>query len=56
MPYTLPHFMRYRFGLYNYATSEAGGHVDFDYFRITGKPVTLPLEVTCMHGTQKRRR
>lgn len=34
MPYTLPHFMGYRFGLYNYATSEAGGHVDFDYFNI----------------------
>lgn len=35
LPYTLPHFMGYRFGLYNYATHEAGGHVDFDYFNIT---------------------
>jgi beta-xylosidase len=37
MPYTLPHFMGYRFGLYNYATSEAGGYVDFEYFNITNK-------------------
>ncbi|GAB3982453.1 glycoside hydrolase family 43 protein [Spirosoma terrae] len=34
MPYTLPHFMGYRFGLFNYATQQAGGYVDFDYFRI----------------------
>jgi beta-xylosidase len=34
MSYTLPHFMGYRFGLFNYATSVAGGYVDFDYFRI----------------------
>jgi beta-xylosidase len=34
MRYTLPHFMGYRFGLFNYATKEAGGHADFDYFRI----------------------
>ena len=31
MAYTLPHFMGYRFGLFNYATREAGGFVDFDY-------------------------
>lgn len=35
MQYTLPHFMGYRFGLYNYATKKAGGYVDFDYFRIS---------------------
>ena len=35
MQYTLPHFMGYRFGLFNYATKEAGGYVDFDYFHIT---------------------
>ncbi|WP_205509576.1 glycoside hydrolase family 43 protein [Longitalea arenae] len=35
MTYTLPHFMGYRFGLFNYATKEAGGYADFDYFRIT---------------------
>ncbi|HEU4903537.1 MAG TPA: glycoside hydrolase, partial [Flavisolibacter sp.] len=34
MAYTLPHFMGYRFGLFNYATKEAGGTVDFDYFHI----------------------
>lgn len=34
MSYTLPHFMGYRFGLFNYAIKEAGGFVDFDYFRI----------------------
>ncbi len=34
MAYTLPHFMGYRFGLFNYATKEAGGYADFDYFRI----------------------
>ncbi|WP_346860609.1 glycoside hydrolase 43 family protein [uncultured Draconibacterium sp.] len=37
MQYTLPHFMGYRFGLYNYATKTAGGYVDFDYFRISDK-------------------
>lgn len=35
MAYTLPHFIGYRFGLFNYATKEIGGHADFDYFRIT---------------------
>ncbi|MCR9014159.1 glycoside hydrolase 43 family protein [Aquiflexum gelatinilyticum] len=34
MKYTLPHFMGYRFALFNYATKEAGGQVDFDYFKI----------------------
>lgn len=34
MFYTLPHFMGYRFGLFNFATKTAGGYVDFDYFRI----------------------
>jgi beta-xylosidase len=33
MKYTLDHFMGYRFGLYNYATEQAGGYADFDYFR-----------------------
>ena len=37
MAYTIPHFMGYRFGLFNYATQTAGGHVDFDYFRISGE-------------------
>ncbi len=35
MNYTLPHFMGYRFGLFHYATRTAGGHADFDFFRIT---------------------
>ncbi len=34
MVYTLPHFMGYRFGLFNYATETPGGYVDFDYFQI----------------------
>ena len=32
MEYTLPHFMGYRFGLFNYATQNVGGFVDFDFF------------------------
>ncbi len=35
LTYTLPHFMGYRFALFNFATKAAGGSVDFDYFRIT---------------------
>ena len=35
MAYTLPHFMGYRFGLFNYATKTAGGFADFDYFRVS---------------------
>jgi len=34
MDYTLPHFMGYRFGLFNYATKTPGGYVDFDYFHV----------------------
>jgi beta-xylosidase len=34
MKYSIPHFMGYRFGLFNYATKETGGYVDFDWFRI----------------------
>lgn len=37
MTYTLPHFMGYRFGLFNYATEQTGGFVDFDYFKIDNK-------------------
>ncbi|MEA1785161.1 glycoside hydrolase 43 family protein [Arenibacter sp. GZD96] len=37
LPYTLPHFMGYRFGLFNYATKNFGGYVDFDYFHISDK-------------------
>lgn len=35
MEYSMPHFMGYRFGLFNYATKEPGGYADFDWFRIT---------------------
>ena len=35
MAYTLPHFMGYRFGLFNYATKTIGGFADFDYFHIS---------------------
>jgi beta-xylosidase len=34
MNYTLPHFMGYRFGLFNYATKTSSGFADFDYFRL----------------------
>lgn len=37
MAYTLPHFMGYRFGLFNYATKTPGGYADFDFFRIYNK-------------------
>ena len=35
MAYTLPHFMGYRFALFNYATKTPGGWADFDFFHIT---------------------
>ncbi len=34
MSYTLPHFMGYRYGLFNYGTQLTGGFVDFDYFKV----------------------
>nr|WP_154887889.1 glycoside hydrolase 43 family protein [Paenibacillus xylanexedens] len=34
MSYTLPHFMGYRFALFNYATKSTGGYADFDFFRV----------------------
>ncbi|ETT48514.1 glycoside hydrolase family 43 [Paenibacillus sp. FSL R7-269] len=34
MSYTMPHFMGYRFALFNYATKSAGGYTDFDYLRL----------------------
>ena len=37
MTYTLPHFIGYRFALFNYATQTTGGHVDFDYFRVSDR-------------------
>ncbi|NTE03186.1 glycosyl hydrolase 43 family protein [Agrobacterium tumefaciens] len=38
MSYTIPHFMGYRFALFNYATVETGGFADFDYFHLSEKP------------------
>ncbi|MBD3919842.1 glycoside hydrolase 43 family protein [Paenibacillus sp. PR3] len=32
MKYMLQHFMGYRIGLFNYATKNIGGHVDFEFF------------------------
>ena len=37
MEYSMPHFVGYRFGLYNYSTKTAGGYVDFDFLRISDK-------------------
>lgn len=37
MSYSLSHFVGYRFALFNYSTKEAGGFVDFDYFRVSDK-------------------
>jgi len=37
MEYTIPQFIGYRFGLFNYATKQPGGYVDFDYFHISDK-------------------
>jgi beta-xylosidase len=37
MQYTLPHFMGYRFALFNYAAQSTGGFVDFDYFHISDR-------------------
>ena len=42
MSYTIPHFVGYRFALFNYATQIAGGTVDFDYFRVTDKTEVIP--------------
>lgn len=42
MSYDLPHFMGYRFGLFNFATKTAGGFVDFDYFRLSDTITAVP--------------
>lgn len=46
MRYTIPHFMGYRFALFNYATQMSGGYVDFDYFRFKPEATgdVTPLE------------
>jgi beta-xylosidase len=42
LSYTLPHFMGYRFGLFNFATKSAGGSADFDCFRLGDKLPASP--------------
>lgn len=42
MSYTIPHFMGYRFALFNYATKTPGGSADFDFFRVGGAPLPAP--------------
>jgi beta-xylosidase len=37
MEYSMPHFMGYRYGLFNYAAKTPGGFVDFDWFHITNQ-------------------
>lgn len=39
MSYTIPHFMGYRFGLFNYATKTTGGYAEFEFFRVADKLV-----------------
>ena len=41
MEYSMPHFMGYRFGLFNYATRTPGGYVDFDWFRIENEIIEI---------------
>ena len=40
MSYTIPHFMGYRFAIFNYATQSTGGYVDVDYFHVNDKAGT----------------
>lgn len=37
MSYTLPHFMGYRFGLFNFSTKTPGGFADFDHLRLNDR-------------------
>jgi len=51
MSYTMPHFMGYRFALFCYATREAGGHADFDYYRVAPSPESAsPRVATDLDG------
>jgi len=40
MSYTIPHFMGYRFALFNYGQQQTGGSVDFDYFHISDQKLS----------------
>lgn len=44
MKYTLDHFMGYRIGLFNYATREVGGYVDFAYFHYYKEDQLIKLD------------
>lgn len=48
MRYTIPHFMGYRFAIFNYATKQTGGYVDVDFFRfadrLTGNTTSTDLK------------
>lgn len=37
LQYSMLHFTGYKYALFNYATENTGGYVDFDYFRIDDK-------------------
>jgi len=37
MAYTIPQFMGYRFGLFNFASKTLGGYADFDFFHIQNR-------------------
>jgi len=50
MNYDIPHFMGYRFGLFNYATKNTGGYVDFDFFHITDPSILSSIDL--IHSNQ----
>jgi beta-xylosidase len=52
MSYTLPHFMGYRFGLFNYASKTVGGFADFDYLRVSER-ISAPLSTNAPTEPQK---
>ncbi|MFC4965972.1 family 43 glycosylhydrolase [Paenibacillus sp. GCM10023248] len=56
MSYTIPHFMGYRFALFNFATQTTGGYVDFDYFKLddklSGSNFDTNLKSLQMNGVQ----
>jgi beta-xylosidase len=44
MEYSMPHFMGYRYGLFNYSTKTPGGFVDFDFFHVSDKIIKNNLK------------
>ncbi|HLN54564.1 MAG TPA: glycoside hydrolase 43 family protein [Bacteroidales bacterium] len=42
MEYSMPHFMGYRYGLFNYSTMSPGGFADFDWFHISNERMEKP--------------